>query len=316
MALALPQPGFPGGANARELLLRACLSTGLGMARRGVASAEEAASVLRCRARGSRRVQAVRGRRACTGWPGQPRTTAAPCGARIQDVPSSGFPRVMASAVPDPYQVLGVSRAASDAEIKAAYRSLVKRHHPDAGGDADTILALNAAWEVLGDGDRRRDHDRRQKAAASPHQGRAGAAAPVGGRSSEEQLLDWLQRVYGPIDRLLARITGAIPSHLQELSADPYDDQLMERFCAFLEEAQQQMERVESLFRSRPCPASANGFGLSLYHCFGQVQDALAELERYTLGYVDDYLHDGRQMLREAEARRLRLQAERRRLDD
>ena len=33
----------------------------------------------------------------------------------------------------DPYQVLGVSSNASSAEIKAAYRQLVKRHHPDAG---------------------------------------------------------------------------------------------------------------------------------------------------------------------------------------
>jgi molecular chaperone DnaJ len=45
------------------------------------------------------------------------------------------------------------------------------------------------------------------------------------------------------------------------------------------------------------------------------VKDALTELERYTMGYVDGYLRDGREMLREARHRRSRLKEERRRLD-
>jgi len=89
----------------------------------------------------------------------------------------------------------------------------------------------------------------------------------------------------------------------------------MEAFCGFLEQSRARITRAEGLYRSRPCPACARGFGLSLYHCLGQVQDALAELERYTLGYVDSYLHDGREMLREARQRRQRLHEERRRLE-
>ena len=46
-----------------------------------------------------------------------------------------------------------------------------------------------------------------------------------------------------------------------------------------------------------------------------RAEDAVAELERYTMGYVDSYLHDGREMLREARQRRQRLQQERRRLE-
>jgi len=69
------------------------------------------------------------------------------------------------------------------------------------------------------------------------------------------------------------------------------------------------------LYRGLAAPASAQGFSLSLYHCLSQVQDALRELERYTLGYVDGYLGDGREMLREATRRRSLLQEERRRLE-
>ncbi len=216
----------------------------------------------------------------------------------------------MARTPADHYATLGVPPGATTAEIKAAYRTLVKQHHPDAGGDQRTILALNAAWEVLRDGDRRRHYD---------HGAGLGSGAPQprhrgAGAASDEELLGWLQQVYGPIDRLIGLVINPFPAQLRSLAADPYDDDLMEAFCAFLEQSRSRMEKVEALYRSRVCPAAARGFGLSLYHCLSQVQDALVELERYTMGYVDSYLHDGKEMLREARLRRSRLKEERRRL--
>ncbi|MCP9816655.1 J domain-containing protein [Synechococcus sp. GreenBA-s] len=225
----------------------------------------------------------------------------------------------MPKAAPDPYQVLGVAPLATAAEIKAAYRALVKRHHPDTGGDDQTILELNAAWEVLRDVDRRRRHDQLRGGPAGSVASAAGGASPCQSRrravDQDSELGQWLQLVYAPIDRLLGQVINPFPAQLRALSADPYDDQLMEAFCAYLEQSQARLEKVVGLYRSRACPASAQGFGLSLYHCLSQVQDALAELERYTMGYVDSYLHDGREMLREAKRRRSRLQEERRRLD-
>ena len=220
----------------------------------------------------------------------------------------------------DPYQVLGLAASASAAEIKAAYRALVKQHHPDAGGDEHQILELNAAWEVLGDADRRADYDRTHApvvagVARSAAVGRAARRATAQASAGDAQLLAWLQQVYAPIDRLLAQVINPFPAQLRALSADPYDDQLMEAFCAFLEQSQARMQKVETLYRSMATPASAKGFSLSVYHCLSQVQDALAELERYTMGYVDSYLRDGREMLREAKQRRTRLQEERRRLE-
>ena len=221
--------------------------------------------------------------------------------------------------------MLGVPCSASTAEIKAAYRALVKRHHPDAGGDAQLILALNAAWEALRDGDRRRRYDAGLAAAASAHGGPTEQAPgtvagppPRRGKgavtASAADLHDWLKVVYAPLDRLLGQVINPFPAALKALSADPYDDNLMAGFCHFLEQSQQRVARAEALYRSRLCPDAARGFGISVYHCLGQVQDGLAELERYTLGYVDSYLHDGREMLREARRRRQSLQEERRRL--
>jgi molecular chaperone DnaJ len=218
----------------------------------------------------------------------------------------------------DPYTVLEVSSHASAAEIKAAYRRLVKQHHPDAGGDDQRMLALNAAWEVLGDQDRRRNFDRTRispPAASRQPDLRRARSVHKQAVAADDALVEWLRRVYAPIDRMLGEVINPFPGQFKALSADPYDDELMEVFCRYLETSVRKMERVKTLFQSLPTPASARGFGLSVYHCLSEVEDALAELERYTMGYVDNYLHDGREMLREAKQRRKRLQDERRRLE-
>ena len=64
----------------------------------------------------------------------------------------------------DYYRVLGVSRDASDDAIKKAYRKLVFQHHPDRNPDSTQAQAkirdLNAAYEVIGDPEKRRTYDR------------------------------------------------------------------------------------------------------------------------------------------------------------
>ena len=64
----------------------------------------------------------------------------------------------------DFYRVLGVSRDTSDEVIKKAYRKLVFQHHPDRNPDSTQAEAkirdLNAAYEVIGDPEKRRTYDR------------------------------------------------------------------------------------------------------------------------------------------------------------
>src|SRR5687768_12808205 len=77
----------------------------------------------------------------------------------------------------DYYDVLGVSRAADEAEIKKAFRRLARELHPDTNKDdpeaEEKFKEAAEAYEVLSDGDRRRQYD------AYGHEGlRSGGYAP------------------------------------------------------------------------------------------------------------------------------------------
>jgi len=64
----------------------------------------------------------------------------------------------------DPYDALGVSKSASAAEIKSAFRRQAKKLHPDANKNdpraAARFAELNAAYEILGEADKRKAFDR------------------------------------------------------------------------------------------------------------------------------------------------------------
>lgn len=58
------------------------------------------------------------------------------------------------------YEVLGVEKTATEQQIRSSYKKLVLKHHPDKGGDPDTIKEINFAYEVLKDQDKRELYDK------------------------------------------------------------------------------------------------------------------------------------------------------------
>src|ERR671935_79650 len=94
----------------------------------------------------------------------------------------------------DYYEVLGVARTATDAEIKAAFRKLAMQHHPDRNpGDKDCehrFKEINEAYEVLKDGDKRAAYDRFGHAAFEQGMGGGGPGFGAGFASSFSDIFE------------------------------------------------------------------------------------------------------------------------------
>src|SRR6266496_6481250 len=95
----------------------------------------------------------------------------------------------------DYYEVLGVSRTASDQEIKSAYRRLAVRYHPDKNpNDAsaeEKFKEAAEAYSILADAEQRRRYDR------FGHAGVSGTGAPSWGAPGFGGIEDILGDLFG-----------------------------------------------------------------------------------------------------------------------
>jgi curved DNA-binding protein CbpA len=90
----------------------------------------------------------------------------------------------------DPYKVLQVDPEAEDEVVHAAYRRLARKYHPDlaAGPEAAArMLAINAAWDLIGEPDRRAAFERERARRARPVRADASeaSAAPAQPRPAQ-----------------------------------------------------------------------------------------------------------------------------------
>jgi curved DNA-binding protein CbpA len=129
----------------------------------------------------------------------------------------------------DPYRVLQVVPEADHEVIRAAYRALARKYHPDLeGGSKEQMMALNAAWGVLGQPRTRAMYDRKRLATAPSDNGRSAPIAqpvrapdrvppPTGKRPPNSTILDFGRYVDWSIEELARHD----PDYLEWLKRTP-----------------------------------------------------------------------------------------------
>ena len=216
------------------------------------------------------------------------------------------------------YQTLNINPTATQAEIKQAYRRLVKLFHPDSNSKTashEEIVRLNVAYEILGDTQKRQSYDRQiapqtpQPAEPTSHENISRQQKQTA-RDADEHMEQWLIKVYKPINRVLNNILKPLKKEIDELSADPFDDELLEKFQTYIETSRDFLKKAQNVLRSMPNPSNVAGVAAYLYHCINQVGDGIEELHLFTLNYDDRHLHTGQELFRIASRLRREAQAE------
>ena len=227
------------------------------------------------------------------------------------------------------YQVLNLEPTATQAEIKQAYRRLAKQFHPDSNRETashEKISRINAAYEVLGDPHSRRSYDHQlqysgslesagasQTGARSRRQRTEAAQAQYRKQRQTEQNEDyqlklWL-RMNNSVNRTLNQIIRPLKSQIDQLAADPFDDDLMGDFQSYLEDCQELLAKAQLAYQSILNPPNAAAAAANLYYCLNQLSDGIDELNYFTNSYDDRYLRTGRELFRIADGLRREAQA-------
>lgn len=217
---------------------------------------------------------------------------------------------------PTHYDILEISTTATAEEIKSAYRKLVKQHHPDAQASpldaiasAERIRQVNAAYEILKHRDRRQDYDDRLHYNTRLQDNSRDRAERVRdtintmqGRPTvtDEEIARrvWIDRVYTPVNRKINSLLRSLAPQIRALSADPYDENLVDEFAAYVDDCRKQFAKAEALFRKHPNPSTLAGVASRLYYCLNQLGDAIEELHYFPLNFDDRHLHTGQELFR------------------
>jgi molecular chaperone DnaJ len=193
------------------------------------------------------------------------------------------------------YQILGLETDVTAQEIKRAYRRLAKTQHPDAQASRDSdaheeateeMMRLNEAYETLMDKSKRAEYDRR---IGLGKLGTGGKRAVFTSFDEDAAREKFLRTVFHPARSAIVRVLGGYKRQLRELSADPYDDALLEKFQQYMEKLEDALRQGSNSLTRSEAPRSLQASVQMMRYAIAQAADGLEELGYFCNNY--DYSH-------------------------
>ncbi len=194
------------------------------------------------------------------------------------------------------YQILGVDSNVGSADIKRAYRRLVKSLHPDVEhskhSDEDRNIAtermmrVNHAYETLMDRTKRSAYDTELGISRSSRV-IVQAAAMV----NEDELRErYLRRVFHPSRHAILKVMNSYQRQLRLLSQDIYDEQLVSEFERYVDSFEETLRAGSDAFAREQWPKSLDAAVQMMRYCIAQAADALEEMRRFCTNFDYDHL--------------------------
>lgn len=193
------------------------------------------------------------------------------------------------------YQILGVKSDVSASDIKRAYRRLAKEQHPDATDGhhesdekkaaTEEMVRINEAYATLKDASKRAEYDLRIGVK------KAIFIKPVFSSLDEDREREkFLRTIFYPIRNSIVKVLNSYKTELRELSADPYDDRLVEDFQAYVDKIEETLRNAADAFSQNVAPRSLEPAVHMMKYAIAQAADGLEELRYFCKNYNYNHL--------------------------
>jgi len=193
------------------------------------------------------------------------------------------------------YETLGVTSNVTSAEIKLAYRKLAKAQHPDTThghteseekkAATEEMMRINEAYATLNDVVRRSEYDVKIGVKKMIY------LRPVFSSLNEDQERErFLRTIFHPMRSSIVKVLNAYKKEVHDLSADPYDDRLLEKFQTYVNRIEDTLRSAADALSLNVTPRTLEASVHMMKYAIARAADGLEELNYYCINYDHKHL--------------------------